>query len=188
MNILELDTVSFDTETNELIIIDQTLLPGELQMMRLSDASAIREAIKRLCVRGAPAIGVAAALGLYACACRIQQNFEAEFLRCAELIETARPTAVNLSWAVKRMRTAFQKSSASEALRLEALRQEAFSIRDEDIDVCRRIGENGLALISNGDGILTHCNAGQLATVRYGTALAPIHVGVRRGMNFRVYT
>ena len=185
MSILEIDTVSFDEATRELVIIDQTLLPGRLELMRLSDAASIREAIRRLCVRGAPAIGVAAALGLYACAVRIapEADFAAEFARCAEQIETARPTAVNLSWAVKRMRKA---ACASQPL--EALRAEAFAIRDEDIRVCQSIGENGLALIRDGDGILTHCNAGQLATVRYGTALAPIHVGARRGMHFRVYT
>lgn len=185
MSILEIDTVSFDEATRELVIIDQTLLPGRLELMRLNDAASIREAIRRLCVRGAPAIGVAAALGLYACAVRIapEADFAAEFARCAEQIETARPTAVNLSWAVKRMRKA-----ACAPQPLEALRAEAFAIRDEDIRVCQSIGENGLALIRDGDGILTHCNAGQLATVRYGTALAPIHVGARRGMHFRVYT
>ena len=185
MSILEIDTVSFDEATRELVIIDQTLLPGRLELMRLSDAASIREAIRRLCVRGAPAIGVAAALGLYACAVRIapEADFAAEFARCAKQIETARPTAVNLSWAVKRMRKA---ACASQPL--EALRAEAFAIRDEDIRVCQSIGESGLALIRDGDGILTHCNAGQLATVRYGTALAPIHVGARRGMHFRVYT
>ena len=185
MSILEIDTVSFDEAARELVIIDQTLLPGRLELMRLNDAASIREAIRRLCVRGAPAIGVAAALGLYACAVRIapEADFAAEFARCAKQIETARPTAVNLSWAVKRMRKA---ACASQPL--EALRAEAFAIRDEDIRVCQSIGENGLALIRDGDGILTHCNAGQLATVRYGTALAPIHVGARRGHAFsRVY-
>ena len=86
MSILEIDTVSFDEATRELVIIDQTLLPGRLELMRLSDAASIREAIRRLCVRGAPAIGVAAALGLYACAVRIapEADFAAEFARCAE--------------------------------------------------------------------------------------------------------
>lgn len=144
MSILEIDTVSFDEATRELVIIDQTLLPGRLELMRLSDAASIREAIRRLCVRGAPAIGVAAALGLYACAVRIapEADFAAEFARCAKQIETARPTAVNLSWAVKRMRKA-----ACAPQPLEALRAEAFAIRDEDIRVCQSIGENGLALV-----------------------------------------
>ena len=139
MSILEIDTVSFDEAARELVIIDQTLLPGRLELMRLNDAASIREAIRRLCVRGAPAIGVAAALGLYACAVRIapEADFAAEFARCAEQIETARPTAVNLSWAVKRMRKA-----ACAPQPLEALRAEAFAIRDEDIRVCQSIGEN----------------------------------------------
>ena len=185
------DTVAMDGETGELVIIDQTRLPGETVLLRLSDPREIRDAIYRLQVRGAPAIGVAAAIGIYA-ACRAlpeddRAAFDAEFFRIRELLAAARPTAVNLAWALDRMARIVENNG--EVTEIKALlRREALAIRDEDIRVCRAIGENGLTLLSDGDGILTHCNAGQLATVRYGTALSPIHLGREQGMRFHVYT
>lgn len=192
-NILRYDTVSMDEDTGELIIIDQTRLPGETVFLRLSRPEDIHEAIYLLRVRGAPAIGVAAAIGLYA-ACRDlpeqdPATFLAELTRIKNYLATARPTAVNLTWALNRMGKVAERNTALSVPELKAvLRQEALAIRDEDIRVCRSIGEHGLTLIQNGDGILTHCNAGQLATVRYGTALAPVHVGREKGMQFRVFT
>ena len=192
-NILRHDTVSMDEVTGELIIIDQTKLPGETVFLRLSRPEDIHEAIYLLRVRGAPAIGVAAAIGLYA-ACRALPEddtaaFLAELSRIRDYLASARPTAVNLTWALNRMAKAAERNAALPVPDLKAvLRQEALNIRDEDIRVCRAIGEYGLTLIQDGDGILTHCNAGQLATVRYGTALAPVHVGREKGMQFRVFT
>ena len=192
-NILRHDTVSMDEQTGELVIIDQTCLPGETVFLRLSRPEDIHEAIYKLRVRGAPAIGVAAAIGIYA-ACRSLPEedpaaFAAEFTRTREYLASARPTAVNLTWALNRMARVVENHRGVSVTEVKAaLRREALTIRDEDIRVCRAIGENGLTLIRDGDGILTHCNAGQLATVRYGTALAPIHVGQEKGMQFRVFT
>ena len=192
-NILRHDTVAMDEATGELVIIDQTRLPGETVFLRLSRPEDIHEAIYLLRVRGAPAIGVAAAIGIYA-ACRDLPEadltaFTGEFFRIKEYLASARPTAVNLTWALNRMAQVVETHPACKVPELKALlRQEALTIRDEDIQVCRALGEYGLTLLRDGDGILTHCNAGQLATVRYGTALAPVHVGREKGMQFRVFT
>ena len=105
-----------------------------------------------------------------------------------ELLGAARPTAVNLSWALNRMeQVAIDNRDKPVAEIKELLRRECIAIKDEDVWMCRKIGEYGLSLIKDGDGVLTHCNAGQLATSKYGTALAPIHLGREKGMHFRVY-
>lgn len=192
-NIMRHDTVAMDENTGELVIIDQTRLPGETVFLKLSKAEDIYNAIYTLQVRGAPAIGVAAAIGIYAVCKQLpdsdHETFANEFLKVKAYLVSARPTAVNLAWALDRMERVVRENAGLDAAGLkELLRKKALEIRDEDIRVCRAIGENGLALIRDGDGILTHCNAGQLATTRYGTALAPIHVGRERGMNFRVFT
>ena len=193
IHMLHQDTVAMDENTGELVIIDQTRLPGETVLLRLSAPEEIHEAIYTLRVRGAPAIGVAAAIGISAVCQRLPdsdyETFAAEFSRVKTYLAGARPTAVNLAWALNRMERVVQKNTGRSVPELkELLRCEALEIQDEDIRVCRAIGENGLTLIQNGDGILTHCNAGQLATVRYGTALAPIHLGREQGMQFRVFT
>ncbi|GFI65399.1 methylthioribose-1-phosphate isomerase [Lachnospiraceae bacterium] len=117
--------------------------------------------------------------------------FYKRFCEYKEFLDSARPTAVNLSWALRRMEKVAVKAGREEGKSVaavkEILRLEAQNIREEDIRVCRRIGENGLALVKPGDGILTHCNAGQLATIKYGTATAPIYLGQERGYGFRVY-
>lgn len=189
------DTVALDGEA--LVIIDQTELPRRLKLLHLSERCEIFEAIKSLRVRGAPAIGVAAAIGLYIAAHR-KLTQEPDITSSALLehiaeekdyLASSRPTAVNLFWALDRM-YARAASLADESPReiTVGMRAEAERIRDEDIASCRRIAENGLSLLKPGNGILTHCNAGQLAAVRYGTALAPIHLGAERGYDFRVYT
>lgn len=189
------DTVAFEGE--ELVIIDQTELPRRLKLLHLSERYEIFEAIKSLRVRGAPAIGVAAAIGLYIAAHR-KLTQEPDITSSAMLghiaeerdyLASSRPTAVNLFWALDRMYArAASLSDESPREITEGMRAEAVRIRDEDIASCRRIAENGLSLLKPGNGILTHCNAGQLAAVRYGTALAPIHLGAERGYDFRVYT
>nr|MBQ4319282.1 S-methyl-5-thioribose-1-phosphate isomerase [Clostridia bacterium] len=190
------DTVVLDEATPSLEIIDQTLLPGELKIINLTKQPDIWDAIKTLKVRGAPAIGVAAAIGLYVGAHEIagETSDSAEFLSrlkaAHDYLASSRPTAVNLFWALDRMyRTAEAFIAAGNSAKACAARlcEEAKAIRDEDIASSRAIGENGLTLLRDGQGILTHCNAGQLATVRYGTALAPIHLGREKGMNFKVY-
>ncbi len=189
---LAFEAVRFDDETGELCLIDQTLLPGEMRTIRLTEAAQVREAIYELRVRGAPAIGIAAAYGAYLGACRSRARDAAgvagDFAAACALLRHARPTAVNLSWALGRMERRFQAAKdRPHAELLGALRLEADAIRAEDEEVCRRIGENGLSLLERGWGLLTHCNAGALATARYGTALAPIYLGQEHGYGFRVF-
>lgn len=189
------DTVAL--EGDKLVIIDQTELPRRLKLLRLSESAEIFEAIKSLRVRGAPAIGVAAAIGLYLAAHgwltrepdMTTQTLLGHISEEKKYLASSRPTAVNLFWALDRM-CARAQSLSHESPRdiVCGMRAEAELIRDEDIASCRRIAENGLALLRPHSGILTHCNAGQLAAVRYGTALAPIHLGAERGYDFHVYT
>ncbi|MDR0550537.1 MAG: S-methyl-5-thioribose-1-phosphate isomerase [Spirochaetaceae bacterium] len=191
-NILSLDTVALDEEKNALKIIDQTKLPGKVEILSLSKLEDIYEAIYLLKVRGAPAIGVAAAIGIYLAALEIDEasydGFYARFKKAKDYLASSRPTAVNLFWALDRMEKVVLDNKGAAPSKLKALlRDEAVKIREEDIKICRSIGEYGLSLIKDGDGILTHCNAGQLATTRYGTALAPIHLGREKGMNFKVF-
>ena len=192
MNILTYETVSLDENQSALLILDQTKLPGQAEILRLTDIRDIWNAIKTLQVRGAPAIGIAAAFGLYLSARNIiaddYPSFMAGLKDARDYLNSARPTAVNLSWALNRVYSVAE-ASADKAIPeiIEALRLEALAIKSEDTETCRKIGEYGLTLIHDGDGILTHCNAGQLATSKYGTALAPIHLGREKGMNFRVY-
>lgn len=174
-------------------IIDQTLLPGSLERISLSDPEAVYDAIKRLAVRGAPAIGCAAALGLAACAQRFGSVDRAGFLdrldKTAGYLESSRPTAVNLAWALHRCCSRVRENgSDSVAELLRVLLNEALEILDEDIAMCDAIGRNGLTLIRDGMGILTHCNAGALATGGCGTALAPIYAAQNAGLNIRVFS
>ena len=189
-SILNYESVRLDND--ELVLLDQTKLPNEINILRLTDIKDIWQAIYKLQVRGAPAIGVAAAFGLYISAMKIESNDYDEFFNCVheakEYLNSARPTAVNLSWALNRMEKVISDNPDKNVSELKKLlKSEAIAIKSEDSEMCRKIGEHGLTLIKNGDGILTHCNAGQLATSKYGTALAPIHLGRERGMNFHVF-
>ena len=191
-SILDYDTVALDDAGGALVIIDQTLLPGEIKLLHLTKQNEIWEAIKVLRVRGAPAIGVAAAIGVYLAArestAETYGAFAREFCAAADYLNSARPTAVNLAWALRRMeQVVLGHPDRSVAELKEMLHAECLAIWAEDIDVCRRLGENGLTLVKPGDGLLTHCNAGQLATVRYGTATAPMYLGHQKGYNFRVF-
>ena len=192
-NIMLFDTVALDDAKREMVIIDQTKLPNEIELLHLKTQEEIWNAIYLLQVRGAPAIGVAAGFGIYLAAMEIETDdydqFLEQFCKASEYLNSSRPTAVNLSWALERMgKVVVSNADKSVAEIKQLLLQECVAIKDEDTDMCRRIGEHGLKLIKDGDGILTHCNAGQLATSRYGTALAPIHLGRERGMQFRVFT
>lgn len=191
-NILDYETVSLDIERKALVIIDQTLLPERIEMLALTESEEIWEAIYRLRVRGAPAIGVAAAIGVYLAAEKVQtedrESFCREFQKAKEYLATSRPTAVNLFWALERMSDVLESGSWSSVREIkDRLQKEALRIHDEDVEVCRRIGEYALGLVKPGDGLLTHCNAGQLATVKYGTATAPMYLGQERGYGFHVY-
>lgn len=193
MNALELDTVRLSEDGRSLVILDQTLLPNRVEYLALRSAEAIREAIFSLRVRGAPAIGVAAALGLAVCAADIESADEdAFFTRLREIsavLASARPTAVNLFWALQRMEKRAGREHGNGVTYIKAaLFDEANRIREEDIAISRGIGEHGLALLHPGCGVLTHCNAGTLATTKYGTATAPLYIARERGMSgIRVY-
>jgi methylthioribose-1-phosphate isomerase len=164
--------VLYDEAADAVRLLDQRLLPGEETWLALRDVAGVVLAIKTLAVRGAPAIGVAAGYAL-ACAARRGAG-PAELERAAESLSAARPTAVNLAWAVNRMRRSFGGGAG-------AVLAEAHAIRDEDEAACRRIGALGAALVPGRANILTHCNAGALATAGYGTALGVVRAAFEQG-------
>lgn len=183
----KLITVRLSDDERSVIVLDQTKLPGVIEYITLDTPKLVYEAIKSLRVRGAPAIGVTAALAMYALAHNIPTvNFTAEFERLGDYLISARPTAVNLPRAAERMKKCARENAGGADI-LMKLRREAVSIRDEDIAACRAISEYGLSLVKSGDGILTHCNAGALAAVEYGTGLGTLLLGAERGMNFKCY-
>lgn len=174
-----------------IVIIDQTRLPDTLAEMELRSTQEVWTAIRTLQVRGAPAIGIAAAMGLVA-AIQDSTGPTAELYHAlcvaADYLATSRPTAVNLFWALERMKSVARSSTQLPPTQFKSiLAAEAMRIRDEDADMCRAIGQHGAALLKDGDAILTHCNAGSLATAEYGTALAPVYVSREQGRSIRVY-
>ena len=185
-----LKTIQWQNE--KLILLNQTLLPNEIAYEAFVDAAGVWEAIRTMKVRGAPAIGIAAAYGLYLGVREAPEESPAAFFRVLEetaaLLSTTRPTAVNLFWALERMK---QKALAHKELPVarlkEMLRAEAMQIHREDEAINRSIGDNLLTLLEDGMGILTHCNAGALATSAYGTATAPLYLGKERGYYFNVH-
>ena len=192
MDKMQGETVRLDRESNRLLIVDQTCLPNEKVVLELQTLNEMVVAIQSLQVRGAPAIGVAAALGLSVLAGESRETsaekFKAEFLKNADALESARPTAVNLAWAVGQMREVLQENPDAPVLVLkELLYQKAQALHDADVAACRAIGENGAPLLKNCKRVLTHCNAGRLATVKYGTALAPVYVAKEQGHRLSVY-
>ncbi len=199
-SILDYETVSLIDEDEALEIIDQTLLPGRIEIIRLHTAKEIWDAIYLLQVRGAPAIGVSAGMGLYLLMKHSEAGSFEEFMKeldeKSEYLNSSRPTAVNLSWALKRMKSHVEKNYEElagldwENVRgtlIKEMRDECQRIKAEDIDVCRRIGEYGVTLVKDGDGILTHCNAGQLCACKYGTATAPMYLAHEKGYKIKVY-
>ena len=173
-------------------MIDQTRLPGELTYVETEDLGTIWTAIRTLQVRGAPAIGIAAALGVAAAAQDPVLTTSEAVLeaveRAAAHLATSRPTAVNLFWALERMRAvALASSSLAAGALKERLVCEAMAIRDEDAAMCHAIGRHGASLLRDGNTVLTHCNAGGLATAEYGTALAPIYEATNQGMRIHVF-
>ena len=184
--------IALNETGDRVVILDQTRLPGSVTYLELGTAEEIYDAIRRLKVRGAPAIGICAAFGMYVLSLSMPresyEEFSKEFSRVKEYIGSSRPTAVNLGWALQRMeRVVSEYPGAPVSEICVKLKEEALEIQQEDMDMCRRISEYGLSLIKNGDGILTHCNAGPLATSRYGTALGPLFLGKERGMEFKVF-
>jgi methylthioribose-1-phosphate isomerase len=184
-----MDNIRLSPDSKSVFIIDQTLLPNEEKEVELKAIDEMVEAISSLRVRGAPAIGICAAHCLCALSFGIKSKSKEGFIsalkRYASLLNATRPTAVNLSWALKRMLDKAHLAPFDEIR--SALKDECQAIYNEDVAMCLAISESGLTLLKDGDGILTHCNAGPLATSRYGTALGPILLGHERGMRLRVF-
>ena len=205
MKVFDIAPVKFADD--RLLILDQTKLPGQEVYIEAMTKEDIWDAIYHLKVRGAPAIGVAAGWGLYisvrGIGAETAVDFAQQVRKTAEYINSSRPTAVNLSWALRRMISVMDEylAGCEDALETgeeipeerkihwvkEVLRMEAEKIQREDEDACFAMGEHGLSLLKPGMGILTHCNAGTIATAKYGTCLAPIHLGQQRGYNFKVF-
>ncbi len=192
MNMLELDdlcTIAWEEETGSIIYIDQTLLPGRCEQMRCTTVEDLARAIRRLEIRGAPALGIAGAMGVALAAARSTERsldrFLADVGRAADLLRGTRPTAVNLAWGVDRViRKIAVAASVDEAKTVAAA--EAKAVADEDELVCRRLGAFGEGLLPDDCTALTHCNAGALACRCWGTALGVIRSAVAAGKNVRV--
>ena len=187
---VDISAVNYNSN-DDLIILDQTRLPGEEKYLKLETKEDVYVAIKKLRVRGAPAIGIAAAFGLYvatrASEAKTLPEFKEEVKQVSEYLKKARPTAVNLAWALDRLVAKLEGFDGSVANAKKLLLQEARIVRQEDENACRNMGEYGLSLLKPGMGILTHCNAGTLATAKYGTSLAALYLGQERGYDFHVY-
>lgn len=214
-SILDIDTVRLTDDGEAIELIDQTKLPSIIEVIKLYDQHDIWHAIADMQVRGAPAIGVTAGFAYYLAAKEIAASIDLKELggtyvdtedqsdefffrlnKAKEYLNSARPTAVNLSWALNRMEKCTNDFSFNEYYEtslerihatVERLKQEALNIYNEDINTCKAIGEYALSLLNKGDGLLTHCNAGKLATIRYGTATAPMYLGHERGYDLKIF-
>ncbi|SMQ78712.1 methylthioribose-1-phosphate isomerase [Bacillus sp. OV166] len=185
-----LQSVSY--ENGVLKILDQTKIPNITEFLETTKIEDAWDAIKQLKVRGAPAIGIAAAYGLVLGIKDAPEDsfedFYAHFKKQSDYLATSRPTAVNLFWALKRMNDRALKEKELPIHQIkEALEIEAHTIRNEDEEVCRTIGEHALNLLKDGMGVLTHCNAGGIATARYGTALSPLYLAKEKGWDIKVF-
>jgi len=170
-------------------MIDQRLLPTEFEMLECKDHEEVAEAIREMAIRGAPAIGAAAAFGMalaaQQCTAKECEEMLTHLRAAAETLGAARPTAVNLSWALTRMMEEAENEEDAAAIR-DKLLESAQALADEDVEINRRLGEHGAALIQDGDTILHHCNTGALATVDYGTALGVIRTAHEQGKEIHV--
>ncbi len=180
-SIIQFNTIKYDQENNEITILDQRQLPEKEIYVSLKKVEDVYQAIKNMNVRGAPLIGVTAAYGVVLSA--ISGNSE-YVVKAADYLKSARPTAINLAWAVERMK----KKIKGEKNLYERLLKEAHHIELEDKESCRRMGEIGAGLIENGANIMVHCNAGALATSGIGTALGVLYTAQKRGKKFTVYS
>ena len=178
------------TVDNEVKMIDQTLLPHKLEFLEFDDFRAVANSIKAMNIRGAPAIGVAAAMGMALATIEYKELAEENFLKkmeeAADIIRNTRPTASNLFWAVNRILKIIKSFPDNPSNISDLVIEEAKLMAQEDIVVNKNIGKNGAALLQDGDIVLTHCNAGSLATVQYGTALAPVRAAIEMGKNISV--
>jgi methylthioribose-1-phosphate isomerase len=184
--------VSIEWRTNALRFIDQTKLPHEETYIETADYREVGEAIRRLQIRGAPAIGVAAAYAIVLCACDEKidslRALNEEFYHAFNFLSQTRPTAVNLFASLERMRKTFEKNNRADLTNMRRLLlMEARQMQQEDADACRKIGEFGAPLITEGASILTHCNTGALATAGNGTAQSIITTAAKEGKVVRVF-
>ena len=191
-SVTHIDNVKLSENGSAVVIIDQSLLPNETVYLTLDKAEDLWEAIYSLRVRGAPAIGIFAAYAIYVLSARTKaesfEEFYAEFSKNRDYLDSSRPTAVNLHTMLWRMDAAARENREKKIPEIiAALKDEALKIHREDMDMCRAISEYGLELVKDGFGILTHCNAGPLATSRYGTGLGTIFLGKERGMEFHAW-
>jgi methylthioribose-1-phosphate isomerase len=189
---MKMPVVPVEWRDNRLFLLDQTVLPEEVKKVACLSAEDVRTAIQEMVVRGAPAIGIAAGFGVVLSAQRSLARNREELLKDIEIavdrIGSARPTAVNLFWALDRMKVVLQENETDDVpLLTSLLLREAQAILNEDRETCRRIGIHGAGLIAEGDTILTHCNAGGLATSGYGTALAAVFTASEQGKNIKLY-
>jgi methylthioribose-1-phosphate isomerase len=190
---MPVETIRWEGDVDGHIeLIDQTLLPVEFKYIECTTLEEIWESIKMLRVRGAPALGIAGAMGLVLGLQQAEagdfEGFMGELQRVKDYLETSRPTAVNLFWALDRMeRVAIRNKELGPDDLRERLLREALDIQQEDKETCRALGRNGAALLECGDTVLTHCNAGGLATADYGTALAVLYAAHEQGMDVSAY-
>ncbi len=189
---IQTQTVPVKWQEDRLLLLDQTLLPTETVYLSLTKIEEVWAAIRHLQVRGAPAIGMAAAYGLYLGIRDSKEetfdSFWGEVTERAAYLATARPTAVNLFWALDRIKERVRAEAGKSVQEIkQAVLAEGLDIQREDEEVCRQIGEHLLTLLQDGIGVLTHCNPGALATAAYGTATAPFYLAKERGWNLKVY-
>ena len=191
--VIHIDNVKLNDNETKVIIIDQTKLPNKTEYIELFTKEDMFNAIEQLKVRGAPAIGISAGYFIYVLAKKIKtdnyNDFLNEFSILCDYLNSSRPTAVNLSWALKRMKNIVLNNSdktINEIINLLSI--ECKNIHNKDIEMCKKISEYGLSLLKDGDGILTHCNAGPLATSKYGTGLGPLFLGKEKGYEFKVFS
>jgi methylthioribose-1-phosphate isomerase len=180
---------SIEWDNGKVRMIDQRLLPAEFRLVEYEDHRGVAQAIRTMVIRGAPAIGAAAALGMALAAresrAEGRDGLLADLCAAAEILRAARPTAANLSWAVARLLRRAEAESDPSAIP-DALLAEAQALADEDVEINRRLGEHGAGLIRDGDTVLHHCNTGALATVDYGTALGVIRTAHEQGKRVHV--
>src|SRR5215208_6139178 len=184
---------TIDWQDDAIVMVDQRKLPGQEVYIRCRSAQEVARAIRTMIIRGAPAIGVAAAmgiaLGMRRSSAKGTRQFAVDFQKICDMMASTRPTAVNLFWAIDRMKGVFAEaaqagqSTEEIAVRLE---KEARAIHDEDVAACRTMGGHGAAVVPDGARVLTHCNAGALATAGYGTALGVIRAAVEQGKRIAV--
>ncbi|MGM8364462.1 S-methyl-5-thioribose-1-phosphate isomerase [Virgibacillus sp. W0181] len=185
--------LTIEWKDDKLILLDQTILPNKISYDEYTTLESVWDAIREMKVRGAPAIGVSAAYGVYL---GVKDAPETSFEDFWEVMEkgtdylaTSRPTAVNLFWAIDRMKAFAQENNTLAIPELkQALLNEAINIHKEDEKINKQIGENLLSMLEDGMGILTHCNAGALATTKYGTATAPMYLAKEKGWNLKIYS